>query len=350
MRQPYLVVGALMVCLLSGGRAVMAQADPGRIPGSVVGAQVLSDRDQQIVITYIDFSVKELQSGEPVRISAARSRLVEPYNQGGTEAFVKFYDQSLANRIAGGMSAKDVAGRMNTLIVAKVVRNEKIVDVIKLGLKDEASAVSYQAAAAAYEIALNKDVPAAVKFGLRAPVMESLKKETSPFVLPYLYVALVEIGDTMHWEAVIAKMNDRLSVHVARQDSNIEVEFEGLRALYVKIVQARANDGAKVTAKLLQAFTAVNVRYMELATKRIAAGDQTLTAMRELCDNGARYAAEQLVKDGTKLVRPVPGTIKGQTELQIALAISDWKEILKGAPISMTDDQINLPTPKATGP
>lgn len=337
MRQPYLVVGAL-IGLLSGVSAVMAQADPGRIPGPVVGAQsALSEKDQQLVISYIEYWVKQLQSGKPDVIALARGRLTEAYNQGGTEVFVTFYDQSLATRIGEGLAAKDVAGRMNTLLVAKFIRHERVIDVIKAGLKDEASAVSYQAAVAAKSLVDNSKATTAVKFGLRGPVTEALKKEKSPFVLPYLYGTLIAIDDAAGWDAVLAKMDDRLVAHYASDDAGLDAEIDALRGLSDRLINLLAGPTAeiKVPDKTLHMLCLVCVRYLELALSATTPN----AAIVGLCDQRLQWAAG-------KLKVAAPATLAGKTVDEQKLGLGDWKRLLKGEPFKFTDAQINKPVKK----
>ena len=337
MRQPYLVVGAL-IGLLSGAGAVMAQTDPGRIPGPVVGAQnALNDKDQQVVISYIDYWVKQLQSGKPEAIATARGRLTEAYNQGGTEVFVTFYDQSLATRIGAGLGAKDVAGRMNTLLVAKLIRHERVIDVIKAGLKEQAAAVAYQAAVAAKALVDNPKVANAVKFGLRGPVAEALKKENSAFVLPYLYGALIAIDDVAGWDAVLAKINDRLAAHYASDTAGLDAEVDGLRVLSDRLINLFASPSAelKVPDKTLHMFSLVCVRYLELALSATTPN----AALVNLCDTRLQWAARQLKVTA-------PAAINNKTVDEQKLGLSDWKRLLKGDPFKFADADINKPVKK----
>ncbi len=340
MRQPYLVVGALLVGMLQMGSAVFAQA-PGQIPSSAVSAQgTLTERDQQLVNSAIDHWVKELQAGNAHRSAAARRKLVEPYTQGATETFVKFYDQSLAARIAAGMAATDVAGRLNTQLVARNVRSERVIDVIKQGLKDEASAVVLHAAAAAHGIAVNKDVATAVKFGLRVPVADAVKKESSPFVLSYLYLALIEIGEASHWDVVMTKFGERLAAHVASPNAGLDVEFDAVRALYNKIITARISDPGKVTDKVLTQFTLICARYLHVAAN-LPATDAERSRMIALFEQGGLAAIEQLNKGGAKI--KVPGTLANKTANEEQLMLSDWRTMLMAEPFNFTEAQIVLP-------
>ena len=340
MRQPYLVVGALMVGLLTGDRAVMAQTDPGRVPGNMTRASSpLSDKDQQFLVSYIDFWVKQLQSGNPDTIALARGRLTEPYNQGGTEIFVTFYDQSLATRIGAGLSAKDVAGRMNTLLVAKFVRHERVIDVIKAGLKEESSAVAYQAAVAAKALVDNDKVSVAVKFGLRAPVAEALKKETSPFVLPYLYGALISVDDVAGWDAVLMKVNDRLAAHYASSDAGLDAEIDALRLLSDRLILMRlpGQDAVKVPDKTIHQFARTSVRYLELALSSAAPN----AALISLLDGRLTWAAKTLNETGAKFT--APAALAGKSLDEQKLVLSDWKRLLKGEPFKFTDAEIAKP-------
>ena len=346
MRKSYLVVAAWMIGLAMGSSAVLAQSDPGRIPGSALGSQgQVSDRDQSLIVAYTEYWIKQLQSGKPELISVARGRLSEPYNQGGTETFITFYDQTLAARIAAGMAAKDVAGRINTLIVARLIRHERVAEVIKAGLKDSSSAVSYQAAVAAEALTKNPKVGTAVKFGMRAPLMEALKKESSSFVLNYFYSALIAIDDSTGWDAVLTKMNERIAVHVAQSNAGIDAETEGLKALYNRLVLVKVggDNAVIVNDKTLHQFILVCVRYMDYGLNKATEGEAT-TQLLDTCDFGSNWAADQLVKGGAKFT--VPARIKDKPALEKKLMLSDWRRLLAAEPFKFEPAQIALPAAK----
>jgi hypothetical protein len=328
------VAGALLVGLCFGASAVFAQEDPGRIPGSALGAQGQpSDKDKEFVDKYITYWIKELKSGEPARISVARGKLVEPYNQGGTEAFVAYYDQMLANRIGEGLEAKDVAGRLNTLIVTRTIRHAKVADAVKTGLKDEVVAVRYQAAVAADSLTANKAVELAVKLGMRGPLADTLKKEKNGFVLEYLYSALANIPDAVGWDAVLTKMGDRLSEHVAAGNAGYDAEISGLKSLQTGIFTASAA-GTPVPPKVNSLLLLICVRYMDLAS-RGQFTDQAKVFIAT-CNTGAGWA---LKNSGSTAKQPVAP----KTDAELLLAVIDWKKILKADPFKFKDEEIELP-------
>ncbi len=348
MRQFYLVVAAWMVGLVVASGAAQAQSDPGRIPGSALGAQgSVSEKDQTQIVAYIEFWVRQLQSGRPETIATARSRLTELYGQGGTDTFINYYDQNLATRIAAGMNAKDVAGRLNTMIVARYIRHERVADVVKAGLKDPSSAVAYQAAVAAEALAKNARTAPAVKLGLRLPVMEALKKEASSYVIGFLYGALIAIDDPAGWDAALMKMNERLADHVAQANAGVDAEAEGLRALYNRLVRAGGADSPiKVADKTIHLFTLVCVRYMDYALNQASADEAA--SLLDTCDFGSNWAADRLVKGGAKFT--VPSRVKDKaTADEKRLMIIDWRNILVAEPFKFAPAEVALP-PKGTGP
>lgn len=346
MRQSYLVVAAWMVGLAMGSSAALGQNDPGRIAGSALGAQgSVSEKDQTQIVAYIEFWVKQLLSGNPETIATARGRLIELYGQGGTETFISYYDQNLATRIAAGLGAKDVAGRLNTMIVARYIRHERVADVVKAGLKDPSSAVSYQAAVAAESLVKNAKTAPAVKLGLRLPVMEALKKENSSYVLNFLYGALIAIDDPAGWDAALAKMNERLATHVAQENAGIDAEAEGLKALYNRLVRAGGSDSSiKIADKTIHLFTLVCVRYMDYALNK-ASADEATTQLIDTCDFGSNWAADRLAKAGAKIT--VPARMKDKpTADEKRLMLTYWREILVAEPFKFAPAEVALPAKK----
>jgi len=350
MRQPYLVVGTLLVGLFVGAGAVMAQEGPGRLPGSVLGSQgTLGEKDQATVNGYVDYWVKELQSDDPERVAAARNRLIEPYSQGGTEAFVNQYDQIVANKLGAAMQSKHIFGRMNTLIVAQKVRHEKVADIIKAGLKEEVAAVAYPAAVAAEAWARNKSANLAVKLGLVKPLIEAMKKQGSGYVLEYHYRALIEIEDFNGWEAVMARMNERVAEFVADPAIGFDAELEGGRLLQVKVITVKASEaqsGVKLPEKTIHLFLLTNVRFMELALRQPSASrSATLATLLAIADQGAQWAAGALNAAGAKIT--VPPSMKNKSDDEAKLFLGDWKNLLKAEPLKFADAQITVPKPKA---
>jgi hypothetical protein len=346
MRQPYLVAGALLVGLCFGVGAVSAQEEPGRLPSSALGTTgALSDKDGKTVGDYIDYWIKQLLSGDPERVATARGRLIEPYNQGATESFVGAYDQILAGRIGEGLQAKDVSGRMNTMIVTRSIRHAKVADVLKAGLKDEIDAVVYQSAVAAEAITGNKVVEMAVKLGLRGPVVDALKKEKNGWILEPLYLASSNIPDFAAWEAALAKMNERLALHVAKPGM-FDCDAAGLRAIQVAIITAKsqeASGGPAVPAKLIQQMTLVSIRYMEWAVwQPNGFTDAALKNLIVTSESGAKWGFN------TSGITTLPPSVAGAKNAdEQKLFVPDWKKPLKSDPFKLKDEDINLPKPPA---
>jgi len=345
MRKSYLAAAMMVSAMLFTG-TLHAQSDPGRLPGSALGSQgQVSEKDQQQIVAYIEYWVKQLQSSDPEAVATARGRLIEAYSQGGTETFINYYDQNLANRIAAGMSAKEVAGRLNTQIVARFIRHEKVADVIKAGLRDASSAVAYQAAYAAEALTKNAKVGDQVKLGLRLPLMESLKKESSSYVLSFLYSALVAIDDPAGWDAVLTKMNERLAVHVAEEDAGIDAEAEGLKAFYNRLVlvkSAGSNAAIKVNDKTLHLATLVSVRYLNYALTMASATEAT-SQLIDTCDYISNTAAKWLVERGANINVPALVKTKG-TKLEKQLMLNDWRDkVLTVEPFKFAIADVALP-------
>ncbi len=343
------LVGALCLTLLLGAAAA-AQEDPGRIPAGVVGAtKALTADEQQVVVRFIEFNIERLKTAkDPESSAAARNRLEEPYNQGGTEFFISFYDQALAGRLAGALGAEAWLNRMNSMLVAGRVKNGRIADAIKAGLGDTSSAVVYAAARAASSFTdpeKNKATTPEAKRPLVASLMDAMKREKNPFTLEFVFQALVNIGDAGALNAVLDRLivvaHGRGKGAVGPLDGELAAisgVYNALANLAVQIKNNTAPAGAKLDEATLKKLVLVCVLYMEVAVNVIEskpdnATEQTALRMLDVCDIASQFSAKDLSANPQNKFK-MGASIKGQSTNVVKLTILDWKETLKMPPFN----------------
>lgn len=341
------MVGALCLTMLLGA-AALAQEDPGRIPAGVVGAtKALTDDEQKTVIRYVEFNVEKLRAAKDAETSsAARNRLEEPYNQGGTEFFISFYDQALAGRLAGVLGSDAWLNRMNGMLVAGRVKNGRAVDAIKAGLGDASSAVVYAAAravAAFTDPEKNKVVSPDAKRALVAPLMDAMKREKNPFTLEFVFQALVNIGDAGALNAVLDRLIAQANARAGGATGPLDGELAAISGVYnvqaniaVRISNNTAAPGEKLDEATLKKLLLVAVRYMEVAVAAVEAKadnatEQTATKLLDVCDIASQFCAKTLSANPQNKFK-VAASIKNKSMNEVKLTILDWKDVLKKAP------------------
>ena len=176
MRHRHVAPAVLLLTLVLTG-AVAAQQDPGRISNATITSdRPLSAEQQKECSDIVDFWIKEMATGNPDAVARGRDRLIEPYNQAPKDYFLTFYSQYLANKLVTIADSTHLITRINVQLVAKPVKNVKIVDVIKTGLTDASPAVVYPAASSIASILEDPATGVQLRLQMVKPLITAVQK------------------------------------------------------------------------------------------------------------------------------------------------------------------------------
>lgn len=354
MRQCHVVVGAFVVALVWGGIA-RAQDGDG-IPVTIrTATSALNSGDQKTITDFIDKQVGRLIEGDPQTSADARNRLVDPFNQGPSETFITFYDSALCPRLLPATKAKTIWARLNAQLVARSLRGEGAVAVIKEGLADKTEAVFYASLVAARGFTGNDKVAQPAKEALLAALLAAMKDEQRPFLLEHLYVAVVEVGKAEAIDAVLNKINQRIAVHLRDPETLAESEYLGIRRALTKMVNqniAATSDNRPELApkeKSLVLLMVVAVRYLDLVTqsemkKETKEINRSVYPQIQFSANEAlQWASPVLVKNYNFVIK-APKDIKGLPLPDVRLILTEWKEVLTQT-LSVKPPELQLQAP-----
>lgn len=352
MRQCHVLAGAFVFALLSGG---LAHAQDS-LPGDIINAPAaLATAQQKIVTDFLERQIKQMIEGNPQESAAARGRLIDAYIRGASDACMGFYDPALATRLIPATEAKTTWAKLNAQIVAKYLRGQGAVPIIKAGMSDKMEAVRYPAVIGGKIFTGNEKVSQADKEAMLPVLLAALKEESKSFMLEHLYIAIVNVGKPEAIDAVLMKVNERVALHFTEPETPAEAEYLALEAALGKLV--RLNIGtANVPAqppkeKSLITLSLVAVRYIDLVTqaemaKKTAELNRSVYPQIQVTSNNAlQWAGDLLIKNFNYTFK-LPKDSKGLPLPDVRLLLTEWKEVLtQDLKVKPAELQLQPPAP-----
>ncbi|MEX2212913.1 MAG: hypothetical protein WD768_02220 [Phycisphaeraceae bacterium] len=328
--------------------AAVAQQEPGRITNTIVIKDTPLDAgEQKIVSDTVNYWIKQMATGKPEAVAAGRDRLIEPYNQAPKEHFLAYYNQIVATALVTIADSKHLITRINVQIVAKMVKNAKIAEVIKIGLLDTSSAVVYPTAQSAAALMADPNTPLELRLTMVKPLIVALQKEGSGWVLEYLYQALVDTREIPAIEAVLRKLNDRVFFHADKINGMMGAEITGIKAVSNRLTRLNF-DNIKIPNDVLKLFGQALYRYADLCTQVLVENkaspnhEAAYLSMLNECDLGFDWLISK------PLGMAPPKRLRGQDlKLQRLTVLQDWSALLKKKPLELTDAELAPPKPEA---
>lgn len=336
MRQsPRSVVSGLSIALAIVALAVSpdtADAQRVRISASTLAADSLTPEQ----VTDIDKFVTSLTgiistSNNPTDIAAARRALLQPLNNTLTKPVPRgVLTEKIATRIASAIKSDSLPVRLNALIVASEAPHPAVGAMIVPGLKDESPAVRYWAAKACASVMAVRLGGTKVPFddATQQQILDTINamapKEASDSVLDQMFQALASLTIGPARQALFGILGQRVGAHMPQANLGLLADVAALNKLHQKLVVDVAN--ARDVGPALRDLTAVTARFLQVASRDIAAGkaDAALKpALESVVDTAQKVftlATNQLAPNMPR--RPILSGKLSAAELQ--LAVSEW--------------------------
>ena len=314
-----------------------SSAYAAEIPQDVLKSlSALNAAQQKSVDAYVDEYVGVLLKGDEDTIGDARNRILEPLQKGGSSTFNLAYSASVSNALNKAMQSDQVQVKLNAMIIASKLIDSQALNIIKQGLADGSPACRIWGAKAAYEFAVGNRLSAADEAALLKPLEGVLARDSAPEVLEQVLRVMAEFKSDDAVKATLGALNQRLSLFAGDPKLVIRADYEGLKSVYVRMVQARAANQV-VRQDVMRSLGTVAFRHLSAAVRRI---DTNKTVrpddkkMIELADNILPWVCKQLNESVTP-----PGKVltKATMDKQVSdalLLVEDWKRFLSSPPLN----------------
>lgn len=345
--QRHCVLGSFLLAMCVAS-AANAQAKPDPISGDIIRATTLTGAQQTKISEFVGYWATKLINGESTDVAEARGELIGPLKKGGTQLFNDTYGKEVAGRLTKAVESDKVLVRINGMIVAKELMDEKVDDIIKIGLKDESAPGRYLAGKVAANVLAADEglVNGGRKAAIYKMVADAMKLEKSPWVFEELARALIAYGQTPGYITVLERINDRTDRHAAKLTTEISVDLSLLSQLFNNLVVTIARQGKQVDRDVLVAVCKTTYRLAWFAVNARDKGvndsdiDSALSQIVDLSSDVLPYIVQKI--DPT--VRPPAPWKRQQVPLQ-KLALSEFPAILIGPSFGLTKEELEVKAP-----
>ncbi len=329
-----------------------AWAAQNKIPYDVVTATVaLSPPQLKHIDHYLDDKITLLVDGSRDEVVQARRELIEPLSwAGGTEIFNLAYSSATANRLPQAVRSDRLLVRLNTMIVVNSLNDPGVVGLIEKGLADPNPAVRYWAGKAVSQSIANRLADNEQQRLLDA-LTAAMLKEKSERVLQRLLVGVVGLNIPEAATKLLDGLNNRVSLHAVNPNLPLSAGLEGLRTLFVKTVEAKAN-GQDIPIKTIRQMAMVAYRYLDLSAALLdldLPNENNRSDYRQMLkvnDATLRWTTRQMPpEEGPAIPPSIEGEIAAENWPLIRLRAEEWKRILTHAPFGfgLVDLMVTIP-------
>lgn len=344
-RQRWVVVCLLFV--LMPGLNVFGQF----LNADIYEADPVTNEMKQQILEVVDPAIQKLNSAEPKAVSDARGTLTQPMRNKTSAAFRNAYSDIVSSRLKDAAGHKTTLVRLNAMIIAAdlVDKNSKLL--IDAALKDENPAVQRKAMEAIRrrvqywlsqpggDPAIQANITAAMK-----QIGAFLDQKTPPHaitVAPAL-LTFLDINSTASLAALGEHLNKRVAVHAATPNQGYYAEQLVIDRV-ARLLFSTSNPS------LATAISKASWRFASLLTQQIKAGvikdshlkDATAMVGQSLLSLG-QITAVMDKQSPPSHVEFKSWVQTGEWDKISALLKGEWVPILKAAPFSLSDADLEL--------
>lgn len=329
-----------------------AWATASKIPYDVVTATVaLSPSQLAHIEQYLEDKVARLVEGDPEEVVRARRQLIEPLSwAGGTEIFNLAYSSAAAYRLNQAVKSDQLLVRLNAMIVVHALDDPGVLGLVVKGLADPNPAVRYWAGKSVSQSITDRLASDQQRYLLEA-LTKVMLTEKSERVLQRLLVAVVSLNIPEAATKLLDGLNNRVSLHAVNPNLPMGAALEGLRTLFIKMVEATAN-GQDIATESIRQIAMVAYRYLDLSAALLdldlpnKENQSNYRDMIKLNDAILRWTVRQMPPEGGP---GIPPTIQSELAAEnwpfIRLRAEEWKRVLIQSPFSFgpVDLMVTIP-------
>ncbi len=341
-RLHWLLAATCVLMLGPGNQSLFAQ---NSLPATIIQAQQLSAQDKTTIDGFIDAQVTRLQSSDPEQVALGRSLLAEQFGLGSSPAFINYYSQAIAQRVAPLLVPDGpLMTRLNIAIVSAKLSDASLVTVLKAGADDPSPAVRYWIAKAVGAAAKNDRISQQQQQDVLDVMAARLKVEDSELVLGQVMLAISEIDLDEAIEKVLEGLDARVSFYKQHAQARFKPVHDGTQQLWSKLIALRS-DGKNVD-KEQKELARIAFKYYALIAEQMAAGidnpDEDETAaikqdkatMAGICGRVMDDVARQVAR-----ISP-PQMVDPNNATELKASADRWRDVLKAPPFNYTDEQL----------
>lgn len=337
----------VLVLAVAGQQAVAQQ-----LPKSLLKTSGhLSDQQQQTIEQFIKPRVKQLIEGDSGSVVQARQQLLAPLGDSDASSdFKNAYSQVLLGEASKGLRKNRLVVRLNAIIVIAHLTSGNLIGPAEVALHDKNPAVRYWGAKTLkqYVARTGAAMPGDQQRQIQRMLYHEVGHEQSSAVLEQVFLSMVAIGKNHHHQLLFRGLDSRLAYHAAHPRASYMAEFTGLQALFVQLVQAKAN-GQNVGAAFKR-LSSIAIRYYmqavgQLQHQKNLRRDQVTSRSQVIafCDQILRYAVGHVLGGNASMPAGISTPLQDKRWSVVAQIGDGWQQLLSQAPYNFTAKQLNPP-------
>lgn len=337
--------------------ALGQDADEPRLSSDILRPSgVLSDEQTKTIDTYINYWMQSLLIGGDSEITRAREKLNQPFKFGDAtnDIFLTGYSTAMKLKLAEAIRSKRLLVRINAMLILQYLHAEGVVDLLRLGLEDESSAVRYCAAKAAGEVA-KRDLARVgdaklrdeQKRGILTAISAAFRVEDDQLVVEQLLNALLGLSQMREArEFLLDSVNARVALHFKEPNLSAKSTLDTIKELSRRLTEAKAqNTLEKSEVKKLAVVTA---RWFTLSAKLLSEDSPAeemkpqYRQMLKATDQFMRWGLQQLAPE-ISAAKDIDEPVRKSDWTMIVLISEEWKAAWQAAPMRVDPRSLQVP-------
>jgi hypothetical protein len=311
------------------------------------------------VTNFVTGWTRILREGDDQQITQARDKLRGELAGGGSGFFRVFYSATLAGNLGAGLDPQrnSLLVRLNTILVARSLISEGVVDLIVDAADDPAPAVRYWAAAIVCPIV--NQAALANKNQQQGKILDALKQalegESELYVMRSQLEGLACLTHPDAAKDLMLVLQTRLKSHVQKPGQPLGGEHEALHRIFRQMVFRRQQDRAAVRDQDVRLLAALGFQYLTLAVRTgpnaIQQNPDLVSEVRNIIDVSDKILMWAVGELAPQVALPNPAggiadLLRANDNIPwpiVRLRHSDWQKILMGPPMLFKKEELALP-------
>ncbi len=358
-RRKSLVLAAfLMVAGGFGASGAFAQGQA--LPSQIINSQTpLSQAQLQQVDQFVKSAVGQIINGtDPAAVAKGRKALQGQFGGGVSTPFILDYSKVIVDTVISTKSldpAKPLALRLNTIIVLTNCIDERLPVIFEEALKDPNPGVRYWAAIAANRFldeAMTNPAYQAKQNALAGPnqqqvILKALKgvanQSPTGLIADQVLLALSKLTIPEARAVVLARLNERVTLHAAMPNPDVSADHKALTAFVVRLV-----GGTPLAPEEMRELARLTYREMMLSLEVLEKRglspqeQQMFTNMLLLSEKWLSWSYDGLTKSsGTVVVPNFTPSVPLNAWSKIRLGLIDFRDQkLMKEPVGLKGDEL----------
>lgn len=280
------LVGAVIVAL---GWTSVTVGGQSSLPRQIITAPgSLTSQQRREIDAYVRACIETLLDPDSSdhQVAKAQKDLINPVRDpDATSEFAFSYATKVASKLKDVLESEQrlivrlnamivgaaLAESLNTVSSKTVLSDSHMLGLIEVGLRDRGAPVRYWAGKSVAEHTSYQNIAKDDQHTLQGALRDAAMNETWPPALQQCFIGLDKLTIAGTDTVVLKVLNQRIEILAAQPDQPLTGEHEGLRGLYVKLVQ-QADAGKPISKKMKKELAQVAYRFMALSADAMDRG------------------------------------------------------------------------------